>query len=567
MIKYFKKYPLQSILAPLFKMLEATFELLVPFIVKDIIDIYIPNHDKNKIIISFIILILLGIGGLILAFIAQYFSAKVATKITRDIKNDLMSHIETLSYQDLDILKEDNIITKLTQDATLIQNGINLFLRLFLRSPFVIIGAIICSLLIDIKLGLIMGITVPVIFIIALFILLKSIKLFKKSESKLDKMVKRTKEDIDGIRVLKAYNNLDYEINENNKEVLDYTKYNKKISFFNSLLSPLTYVVINIAIIVILYVGSDAIKASLYEKGTVVSIYNYMMQILIEIIKLANLSIVLSKSLSASQRIKEFFQIPNSQHYLEKSDLTNNTTDKMIEFKNVDFKYYRNKENSLSNINIAIKKGEVIGLIGLTGSGKTTLLNLIGRLYDQDSGNIYIDNNNIKNYSKDDIRKKVVITSNQYFFLRDSIRHNLTLGQTIDEEKIIDIINKTLLKEVIDSKGGLDSLVMENGSNFSGGQKQRLSIARSLLLDPDILVLDDITSALDYVTEKNIIKNLKEINKTTIIASQRISSIKNASRIIVIDNGKIVGFDNHENLLKNNELYQSIYRLQMEERK
>lgn len=567
MNKYFKKYKLETFLAPLLKMIEAIFELLVPFIIKEIIDNYIPNNNKASIIISFIILVLLGVLGLLVAFIAQYFSAKVACNISHDIKNDLFEHINTLSFYDIDILKEDNIITKLTSDATLIQNGVNMFLRLFLRSPFIIIGAITCSLIIDLKLGLIMSITVPIIFIIALFIMLKSIKYYKNSQKKLDKMVKRTKEDIDGIRVLKAYNNLDYEIKENDNDVDDYIAYNKKISFFTLLSSPLTYVIINIGIIIILYLGSKDIKAGLYDKGTLVSIYNYMMQILIEIIKLANLSIILSKSISASLRIKEFFKIENSQSYSDESKLTPNDSDTMIELKDVAFKYHNNKDDILKNINLKIKKGEVIGLIGLTGAGKTTLLNLIARLYDQGSGNILIDNNDIKSYSKDDIRKKVIMTSNQYFFLNDTISYNLTMGLDIDSKKIEEAIKVSLLEDIIKEKGGIDSLVKENGANFSGGQKQRLIIARSLLKDPDILILDDATSALDYASEKKLIDNLKKVNKTMIIASQRISSIKNANKIIVMDKGRIVGFDTSENLLKNNEIYKSIYSLQTEDKK
>ena len=560
-LKLFKNHKKDAILAPLLKMLEAILELFVPLIVKDIIDNVIPAKDMKALILHILLMVLFGLVGLIIAIIAQYKSAKVATLIAKDIKFNMMQKLENLSYEDLDEIGNNSLVTKLTNDANQIQSGINMFLRLFLRSPFIVIGAIIMSLVVNLKLGLIFVVVIPTLFAVVIFIILKSIPLFKKLQEKFDKNIKRTKDNITGIRVVRAFNGEDNEINANKKETKDYYEYQNKIALFTQTMSPITYLIINLAIIAIIYFGSEMVQNSSLLKGDVVALYNYMSQVLVEIIKLANLSLLLAKTFACVNRYNEFINIKEKQTYLEESNLKDNETDKIIELKNVNFQYAKNNHLTLKDLNIEIKKGEFVAVVGRTGSGKSTLINLLNRSYDKTTGEILINNNDINNYSKKDIKDYVLVTNNHFFFLNDTISNNITLRQEYDRAQIDEAILLSKSTDIVDKKGGIEGLISEGGKNLSGGEKERIQVARAILKKAPIMIFDASLEALDSKTFNEVITNLRNLNSTLIIATERVSNIKMADKIIVLENGVITGFSSHDELLKTNLEYQNIYKL------
>ena len=564
-LTYFKGYKKEAFLAPLLKMLEALFELLVPFIIKDIIDNIIPSKNMKQLILSIVILFIFSIFGFLSTFTAQYFSAKVAVNVTKNIKIDIFKHIETLSYQDIDNITEPELITKMTSDANLMQNGINMFLRLFLRSPFVVFGALVLALIVNIKLGLIFAVSIPVLFLLVGFIIFKSIPWYKSLQEKLSGKLKTTKNNVEGIRVIRSFNAQDNEMNEFRTKAQGYQKEQFNIAKFYSILTPVTYVIINLSIIAIFYFGAKLFNKGFILKGDIVAEYNYMGQILIEIIKLTNLTITLSKALSSIKRIFEFLDIKQSQEFVSESQLMKNQTNEMIKFKNVDFKYQSALNNTLSGLNFCIHKGEMIGIIGKTASGKSTLINLINRSYDTSYGIVEIDGNDIKNYAKDDIHDKVLIVSKHHFFFKGTIKDNITLNKEVDDSMIQRALELSSSSEIVSRKGGLEGLINEAGTNLSGGEKERLEIARAILLNPDVLVFDAAMEALDNITEKEVLNNLKKLNKTIIIASDRINKMKYCDRIIVIEDGQITGFDTYNNLLSKNQEFKEINKLSLRE--
>lgn len=564
--RYLKEYKLESALAPLFKLLEATFELLVPIVIARIIDIGIAGRDSNYIIKMGVLLVTLAVIGLTSAIIAQYFSAKAATGFGTKLRDDLFAHILGFSHAEIDVLGRDTLVTRVTNDSDQVQNGINRFFRLVLRSPFIVAGAFIMSFNIDPRMSMIALTVIAVLAITVALIMSKSIRLYRNVQKKLDRVLGKTGENLTGIRVIRAFSKESSEVAEYENATKDLYNDQVLVGDISALLNPLTYVVVNLGIVAILKAGAVQVNIGNLTTGQVVALINYMSQILVELVKFANLIILLSKASACAKRINEIFDIKCSLKGGSKElDLSNCNGD-IITFENVGFAYPKAKEEALSDISFSIKKGETIGIIGGTGSGKSSLINLIPRFYDISRGSIKLGGQDIKEYSLDSIRKNVALVEQKSRLFRGNIRDNLLWGnENADDGELFEAAQTAQAMDVINSKERrLDSEVAMYGNNFSGGQKQRLSIARSLVKKAGILILDDSSSALDYATDSRLRKAIRQIKDiTTIIVSQRIVSIKNADRIVVLDDGKIVGIGNHEELLENNPIYREIYNSQV----
>ncbi len=562
-LKLFKKYTLQSLIAPLFKMLEATFELLVPLVVAQIVDIGIANSDNTYIYWRAGLLFLLAILGFSCTFVAQYFSAKVAVNYSGDLRETSFKHLQSLSFEQFEKHSSSSLITNLTHDITQIQNGLNLALRLLLRSPIIVFGAFIMALSIDVKISLTFLLIIIILLVIVFSIMLFSIPLYQKAQDKLDAVLNLTRENLAGARVLRAFN-------QQKKEKQSFKQINQQLTTaqlfvgkISALLNPLTYLIINIGIILVIHQGAINVNIGTLTAGQVLALYNYMSQILIELIKLANLTIQITKALASLKRVENILNIETKLEVGTIDKLEDN--DNIISFENVSYRFLDSPHDSLSNLNFNIKKGSKVGIIGPTGSGKSTLINLLCNFYQPTSGTIKISNNNIKDYLKETLHKLIALVPQKATLFKGTIFSNLLWGK--------DDASKTEMQEALSlaqcdfiyQKGGLDTIVLQNGSNFSGGQKQRLTIARALISQSEILILDDSFSALDYATEKKlrqVINNLA-YQPTVIIISQRISSIAHCDQILLLDDGKLVGNDNHQNLLANNLLYQEIYKSQI----
>ena len=564
--RYLKEYKLESALAPLFKLLEATFELLVPIVIARIIDIGIAGGDSNYIIKMGVLLVTLAVIGLTSAIIAQYFSAKAATGFGTKLRDDLFAHILGFSHAEIDVLGRDTLVTRVTNDSDQVQNGINRFFRLVLRSPFIVAGAFIMSFNIDPRMSMIALTVIAVLAITVALIMSKSIRLYRNVQKKLDRVLGKTGENLTGIRVIRAFSKESSEVAEYENATKDLYNDQVLVGNISALLNPLTYVVVNLGIVAILKAGAVQVNIGNLTTGQVVALINYMSQILVELVKFANLIILLSKASACAKRINEIFDIKCSLKGGSKElDLSDCNGD-IITFENVGFAYPKAKEEALSDISFSIKKGETIGIIGGTGSGKSSLINLIPRFYDISRGSIKLAGKDIKEYSLDSIRKNVALVEQKSRLFRGNIRDNLLWGnENADDGELFEAAQTAQAMDVINSKERrLDSEVAMYGNNFSGGQKQRLSIARSLVKKAGILILDDSSSALDYATDSRLRKAIRQIKDiTTIIVSQRIVSIKNADRIVVLDDGKIVGIGNHEELLENNPIYREIYNSQV----
>lgn len=564
--RYLKEYKLESALAPLFKLLEATFELLVPIVIARIIDIGIAGRDSNYIIKMGVLLVTLAVIGLTSAIIAQYFSAKAATGFGTKLRDDLFAHILGFSHAEIDVLGRDTLVTRVTNDSDQVQNGINRFFRLVLRSPFIVAGAFIMSFNIDSRMSMIALTVIAVLAITVALIMSKSIRLYRNVQKKLDRVLGKTGENLTGIRVIRAFSKESSEVAEYENATKDLYNDQVLVGDISALLNPLTYVVVNLGIVAILKAGAVQVNIGNLTTGQVVALINYMSQILVELVKFANLIILLSKASACAKRINEIFDIKCSLKGGSKElDLSDCNGD-IITFENVGFAYPKAKEEALSDISFSIKKGETIGIIGGTGSGKSSLINLIPRFYDISRGSIKLAGKDIKEYSLDSIRKNVALVEQKSRLFRGNIRDNLLWGnENADDGELFEAAQTAQAMDVINSKERrLDSEVAMYGNNFSGGQKQRLSIARSLVKKAGILILDDSSSALDYATDSRLRKAIRQIKDiTAIIVSQRIVSIKNADRIVVLDDGKIVGIGNHEELLENNPIYREIYNSQV----
>lgn len=566
LVRYLKDYKVESVLAPLFKFLEAAFELLVPLVIAKIIDIGIENKDSNYIIKMGILLVTLAVIGLISAIVAQYFSAKAATGFGTKLRDDLFAHILKFSHAETDILGRETLVTRITNDSDQVQNGVNRFFRLVLRSPFIVAGAFVMSFNIDAKMSLIAFTVIVILSIIVAFIMSKSIGLYRNVQRKLDKVLGKTGENLTGIRVIRAFSKEKSEVGEYDAATEDLYNDQLRVGNISALLNPLTYVVVNLGIVAILKAGGIQVNIGNLTTGQVVALINYMSQILVELVKFANLIILLAKASACAKRINEIFDIKSSINGGNSELVLNDFDGEIITFENVGFAYPKSKEEAISDITFSVRKGETIGIIGGTGSGKSSLINLIPRFYDISRGSIKIAGRDIKDYTLDSIRKNVALVEQKSRLFRGNIRNNLLWGDnSATDEALYEAADIAQATDVINSKEDkLDSEVAMYGNNFSGGQKQRLSIARSLVKRAGILILDDSSSALDYATDSRLRKAIKEIkNITTLIVSQRIVSIKNADRIIVLDDGKIVGIGTHDELLENNPIYKEIHNSQI----
>lgn len=568
LLKYLKDYKKESILAPVFKMLEASFELFVPLVMAAIIDTGIANHDKGYIFRMGGVLVALGLIGLACSVTAQFFSAKAAVGFATKLRHALFSHIQGLSYAELDTLGTNTLITRMTSDVNQLQSGVNLTLRLLLRSPFIVFGAMIMAFTVDVKAALIFVVAIPLLSIVVFGIMIVSLPLYKKVQAALDKVLGRTRENLEGARVIRAFCKEGQEIesfSEENEALLNIQVFVGKIS---AAMNPLTYIIVNIALVVLLWTGAIRVDGGIITQGAVVALVNYMSQILVELIKMANLIIQITKALACAKRIESILAVENSQQIEDLTQQAKAETDDVIRFEHVGLTYQGGGEESLTDIDFAVKKGQTIGIIGGTGSGKTSVVNLIPRLYDATRGTVYVDGQDVKTYDPKQLRSKVGIVPQKAVLFAGTIRENLMWGnENATEEQLERALEISQAKEFVDTKEGrLDFKIAQGGKNLSGGQRQRITIARAVVRDPEILILDDSASALDFATDAKLRHAIREMGNdmVVIIVSQRSSSIQYADQIIVLDDGKMVGIGTHDSLLAENEVYQEIYYSQFQ---
>ena len=575
LLVYLKDYKKESVLGPLFKLLEATFELIVPLVMAAIIDTGVATGDKSYIMKMCMVLVLLAVIGLTCSITAQYFAAKAAVGFATKLRHALFAHIESLSFTEMDTVGTATLITRMTSDVNQVQNGVNLVLRLFLRSPFIVFGAMVMAFTIDVKAALVFVVTIPLLSIIVFGIMLISIPLYKKVQSALDKVLGITRENLTGSRVIRAFNKEDDEkvhFNENNDLLTRAQIYVGKIS---ALMNPLTYVIINGAIVVLVWTGAVRVDNGYITQGEVVALINYMSQILVELVKLANLIININKSIACGNRIQSIFEMQPSitDGSGQKVDKVQTDTgdrseeaEYAVEFSHVGLTYAGAGDESLTDIDFKVKKGETIGIIGGTGSGKSSVVNLIPRFYDVTSGFIKVDGKDVKDYPLEELRGKIGTVLQKAVLFHGTIRENLKWGNPdATEEDLNRAITVAQAKEFVDNKEGrLDFEIEQGGKNLSGGQRQRLTIARAVVKKPEILILDDSASALDFATDAALRKAIREMEgeTTVFIVSQRAASIQHADRIVVLDDGKIVGLGTSEELLESCEVYQEIYNSQ-----
>lgn len=566
LLKYLKKYKIESILAPFFKLIEVTFELIVPLIVSTIIDVGIENGDKVYIIKRCLLLGLFGILGLCSTLVAQYFSAKASVGFATDIRHALFKHIGKLSYSQLDSLGAPTLITRLTGDINQVQTGTNLTLRLVLRSPFVVFGAVIMAFTVDVKSSLVFVVAVPALAAVVFAIMLVCIPMYRKVQQKLDGLLSKTRENLLGTRVVRAFCKEEEEIADFDAKNNALTEMQTAVGRISAFMNPATFVLINLAIIALIYVGAIRVDSGAISRGAVVALYNYMSQILVELIKLANLIISVTKAIACGNRIQSVLDI-------EPATVPGSVTDgdKKCEY-SVEFDgaclSYNGSEESLHNIDLKIPRGSSIGVIGSTGSGKTSLVNLIPRFYDVTGGCVLVDGVDVRNYDTKALRSKIGVVSQKKALFAGTVRDNIRFGkQDATDEEIWQALETAQAKQMIEDKSGqLDFVLEQEGKNLSGGQRQRMTIARALVRKPEVLILDDAASALDYATGAALNKALRNTDfaPTVITVSQRVAAIRNADTIVVLDEGEIVGMGTNDELLRSCEVYKEIFDSQLE---
>ncbi len=566
LLRFLKGYEKESVLGPLFKLLEATLELFVPLIVASLIDVGIGNRDLNYVIKMFVFLVLLGVVGLAFSLTAQFFAAKAAVGFVKKIKHALFKHMEELSYTEIDKLGTSAMVNRMTSDMNQVQSGMNMSLRLLLRSPFVVAGAFIMAWTIDGQAAKVFGITILGLTVIVYGIMLITIPLYRKVQQKLDTVLAATRENLVGVRVIRAFGLEEEEKNGFALKHNELTKGQKFVGSISALMNPMTYVVINMGIAVLIWQGAIQVEHGILTQGAVVALYNYMAQILEELVKLANMIVLLMKMVASGNRIQNVLDMESTQKFPEQTEKELRKDMPYVVFQNVGLKYSGAGEESLSNLNFKVQKGQVIGVIGGTGSGKTSLVNLIPRFYDTTSGTVYIDGIDVRKYKKEEIREKVGVVPQKAVLFKGTIRENICWGKAnATEEEIWQALRTAQAEEIVQKKENrLDFMIAQNGRNLSGGQRQRLTIARALVRKPEILILDDSASALDYATDAKLRKALQTMEEkpTIFIVSQRTVSIQHADVILVLDDGEIVGTGTHEELLKKCETYQEIYASQ-----
>ncbi len=566
LLRFLKGYEKESILGPLFKLLEATLELFVPLIVASLIDVGIANRDLGYVLKMFIFLVVLGIVGLAFSLTAQFFAAKAAVGFVKKIKHALFRHMEELSYTEIDKLGTSAMVNRMTSDMNQVQSGMNMSLRLLLRSPFVVAGAFVMAWTIDGQAAKVFGLTILALTVIVYGIMLITIPLYRKVQQKLDGVLAATRENLVGVRVIRAFGLEEEEKKDFVEKHDELTKGQKFVGSISALTNPLTYVVVNMGIAVLIWEGAIQVEHGILTQGAVVALYNYMTQILEELVKLANMIVLLTKMVASGNRIQNVLDMESSQEFPKETRKELQKEMPHVVFENVALKYAGAGEESLSELNFSVKKGQVVGVIGGTGSGKTSLVNMIPRFYDATEGTVYVDGIDVKNYKKEEIREKVGVVPQKAVLFKGTIRDNICWGKKeATEEEIWQALRIAQAEEIVLNKEDkLDFKIAQNGRNLSGGQKQRLTIARALVRKPEILILDDSASALDYTTDAKLRKGLQEMEgETTIfIVSQRTVSIQHADLILVLDDGRMVGMGTHQELLKNCETYQEIYASQ-----
>ncbi len=549
-------------MAPLFKVLEVAFELCVPLIVAAIIDKGIGGNDTGYILRNSGVLLLLGALGLLSTLVAQYFSAKAACLFARDVKSGLFSHIGRLSYSDLDRLGQSRLITSLTSDMNQVQSGVNLTLRLFLRSPLVVFGAMAMAFTIDVPSAVPFVIVIPLLSVVVFGIMLVSIPLYKRVQGALDKVLGRTRENLNGVRVIRAFGREEEEVAAFREDNALLTRTQKFVGRISALLNPITYAIINLGIVLLIWRTSFKVNEGVLTQGEVVALWNYMSQILVELIKLANLIITMTKAVACGNRIGSVMTTEPSQSFPQEEPAIVAGAP-AIEFRDVSLSYHEGADEALSSISFSVMPGETVGIIGGTGSGKSSLVHLIPRFYDAVSGAVLVNGCDVKSYPKEALLSKIGIVPQKTTLFQGSIRENLKWGKNdATDEECLAAVQTAQAEDVLRAKGGLDAMIEQSGRNLSGGQKQRLTIARALVKKPEILILDDAASALDFATDAALRRAIKEEKGTVLIVSQRVSSIRHADKILVLDDGRLVGVGTHEQLCDACDVYREIYKSQ-----
>lgn len=566
LLVYLRDYKKECIFAPLFKLLEASFELIVPLVMAAIIDHGIAVSDRPYIFKMGGGLVLLALIGLTCSITAQYFAAKAAVGVATKLRHSLFSHIGTLSFSEMDTIGSSTLITRITSDINQVQSGVNMVLRLFLRSPFIVFGAMIMAFTVNVKAALVFVVAIPLLSVVVFSVMLASIPLFKKVQSGLDRVLGHTRENLEGARVIRAFNKEADEAKEFDASNDFLTNMQMVVGRISTLMNPLTYIIINCAILAVIWIGGKEVFGGIITQGEVVALVNYMSQILVELVKLANLIILINKAIACGNRIEEVLETKSTIENNPNADTKRAVGDDAVTFSHVSMSYASTSEEALTDIDFTAKRGETIGIIGGTGSGKSSVVNLIPRFYDVSKGSVSIDGKDVRDYDLTELRDKIGVVMQKAVLFQGTIAENLRWGKpdATDEElwKAIEVAQAT---DVVEGKEGkLDYMIEQGGRNLSGGQKQRLTIARAVVKNPDILILDDSASALDFATDARLRAALRNLrgNKTIFIVSQRTSSIQFADKIIVMDDGQVAGIGTHEQLLENCEIYREIYESQ-----
>ena len=563
---FFKPYTKECILGPLFKLLEASFELFVPLVVADIIDVGIATGDKSVIITRCLLVVALGVIGLVCSITAQYFAARAAVGTTAAIRHALFAHIGKLSYSDLDRQGSSTLITRMTSDTNQVQSGINLTLRLVLRSPFVVLGAMVMAFTVDAVSASVFAVTIPLLSLFVFGIMLLCLPLYKKVQGRLDAITLRTRQALTGVRVIRAFRKEQDEIAQFEEANAVLTAGQTRVGRLSALLNPLSYAMVNLAIVALIYVGALRVDGGAISQGEVIALYNYMSQILVELIKLASLIITITKALACARRVGDLLATEPSMELPEDGKTPEQASDEVVRFTGVCMRYDGAAEETLHDISFTARRGEVIGVIGGTGSGKTTLVNLIPRFYDTAGGEVAVDGIPVREWDPVALRERIGVVPQKAVLFRGTIRDNLLWGNAdATDEELYEALRTAQAEEIVRGKeGGLDAPVEQHGRNFSGGQRQRLTIARALVRKPDILILDDSSSALDYATDASLRRDLRKLDfsPTVFIVSQRATSLSHADKILVLDDGELVGMGKHDELITSCDTYREIYESQ-----
>lgn len=571
LLKYLNDYRKESVIGPLFKLLEACFELAVPLIMANMIDIGIRNQDTRYILKMGSILILFAVLGLTCSLTAQFFAAKASVGFGTALRHDMFRHIQSLSYSEIDRAGSSTLVTRITSDINQVQSGVNLVLRLFLRSPFIVVGAMIMAFTISVRLALIFVVAVPLLSLVIYGIMVISIPLYRQVQKWLDRILLSTRENLEGIRVIRAFGMQHKEREEFKEENTKFLAAQMLVGKISALLNPATYIIVNTATIAIVWLGGRETYAGGITQGEVIALVNYMTQILIALVALSNLIVSFTKAMACANRVNEVFALqPSVQDGSGVSDNgKEDVTEDSVVFHQMSFAYPESKVYAVTGIDFSVKRGEMIGIIGGTGSGKSTLIQMIPRFYDTSEGSVFVNGEDVKNYRIEDLRKKIGIVPQKAVLFRGTIRDNMKVGnENADDDMIMEAIRTAQALEVVEEKpNGLDTMISEGGKNLSGGQRQRLTIARALVRKPEILILDDSASALDFATDARLRKAVRKLeNMTVFVVSQRASAVMQADRIVVLDDGKIAGIGTHDELMKSSQVYREICLSQLTEK-